>query len=115
MKNTIQTSLIVIVIITLSSFTQVAELDYAGTYGVSENDNSKIELTLNKDKTFTYKDLSNSAKPIDVKGNWEVKNNKIILKDYESECSFHSKWKISKDGKLAESRKGLTFYSLIKK
>ena len=115
MKKTTQTSLIIILILTLCSFTQVAELDYTGAYGVSENDPSRIELRLNKDKTFTYQDLSNSAKPINIKGNWEMQHNKVILKNYESEFDFHTKWKITNEGKVAKSRKGLTFYSLVKK
>lgn len=115
MRKIIQAPFIVIILLTLFSFTGITELDFVGTYGVSENDPARIELTLNKDKTFTYKDLSNPAKPIDVKGNWSVKNNEILLKNYDSEFSFHTKWKIMKDGMVAKSRKGMTFYTLIKK
>jgi len=115
MKKLIKIPFIIIILLTLFSFTQITDLDLIGTYGVSENDPARIELTLNKDKTFTYKDLSNAAKQIDVKGNWEVKNNKILLKDYDSEFSFHTKWKISKDGMVAKSRKQMTFYTLGKK
>ena len=115
MRKIIQAPFIVIILLTLFSFTGITELDFVGTYGVSENDPARIELTLNKDKTFTYKDLSNPAKPIDVKGSWSVKNNEILLKNYDSEFSFHTKWKIMKDGMVAKSRKGMTFYTLIKK
>lgn len=115
MRKIIQTPFIVIILLTLFSFTGITELDFIGTYGVSENDSARIELTLNKDKTFTYKDLSNPDKQIDVKGNWSAKNNEILLENYDSEFSFHSKWKIIKDGMVAKSRKGMTFYTLIKK
>jgi hypothetical protein len=115
MKKLINTPFSVILLLTLFSFTQITELDFVGTYGVSENDPARIELRLNKDKTFTYKDLSNSDKQIDVKGNWEAKNNEILLKNYDSEFSFHTKWKISEEGMVAKSRKGMTFYTLVKK
>ncbi len=102
-------------LLTLFSFTRISELDFVGIYGVSENDPSRIELRLNLDKTFTYQDFSDPVKQITVKGNWEVKNKKIFLKDYDSEFSFHSMWKIMKDGMVAKSRKGMNFYTLVKK
>jgi hypothetical protein len=114
MKKLIKTPFIVILLLTLFSFTRITELDFVGTYGASENDPARIELRLNKDKTFTYKDLSNPDKQIDVKGNWEAKNNEILLKNYDLEFSFHTKWKISEDGMIAKSRKGMTFYTLGK-
>lgn len=115
MRKIFRTPFIVIILLALFSFTGITELDFVGTYGVSENDPARIELTLNKDKTFTYKDLSNPVKQIDVKGNWSVKNNEVLLKNYDSEFSFHTKWKIIKDGMVTKSRKGMTFYTLIKK
>lgn len=115
MKRIIQTSLIAGALLTLFSFTNSAELDFAGTYGVSVKDRVEIELQLNEDKTFAYKDLSNPSKPINVKGDWTVKNNTILLQNYDSEFSFHLKWKIVKDGMVAKSRNGLAFYSLSRK
>jgi hypothetical protein len=115
MKKIILTPFILIILLTLFSFTTPNELDFVGTYGVSENDPASIELTLNKNKTFTYMDLSNPNEQLNVTGDWEVKNNKILLKNYTSEFAFHTKWKILKEGMVAKSRKGMTFYTLVKK
>jgi hypothetical protein len=115
MKKIIQTTFITGVLLTLFSFTIKSEFNFAGTYGVTANDPSAIELKLNEDKSFTFKDFSNPEKQIDVKGNWEIKNNQVHLKNYNSEFSFHTKWKILNDGTVAKSRKGLTFYTLCKK
>ncbi|MDB4160775.1 hypothetical protein N9772_00225 [Bacteroidia bacterium] len=114
MKKIIQTSIIAILLFTLFSFSRPTELDFIGTYGVSENDPAKIELTLNKDNTFTYQDLSNSSKQINIRGNWEAKNNTIFLKNAESAFPFHHKWEITQKGAIAKSRKGVSFYTLHK-
>ena len=99
----------------LSSFTNDSDLNFVGTYGISEDDPAKIELILNTDKTFSYTDFSNRKKKVDVKGTYEVQNNTVFLKDYNSDVSFHTKWKITNNGKVAKSRKGITFYSLLRK
>lgn len=114
MKNYIKTLLFLGLILSLSSFTESGTSNFVGTYGVSENNPAGIELVLNEDNTFTYKDFSNKAKPIDVGGKWELKNNKILLKNTSTNISFHNKWRITKDGKFAKSRKGLAYYSLLK-
>lgn len=98
----------------LTSFTNTPTYNFIGTYGVSEGNPNVIELTLNEDNTFTYKDFSNSEKQIDVKGNWTAKNGIITLTNHSSAFSFHDKWKIKMDGKVAKSRKGMTFYTLMK-
>ena len=115
MKKNIQTSFIAALLLTLSSFVNSTPTEFTGVYGVSENDPSQIELTLNEDKTFSYKDFSNPSKKIDVNGNWELKNKHIHFINYSSVYSFHSKWKIVDHGKVAKSRKGITFYTLVKK
>ena len=115
MKKLIATTFFITALLTFLSFTNIAEYDITGTYGVSKNDPSKIELTLNRDNTFAYQDFSNSNKKIDVTGNWEVKNKHIVLNNYSSEFSFHHSWKIVKNGLVVKSRKGMTFYTLIKK
>ena len=89
--------------------------DFALVYLKNDESTHEIELTLNKDKTFTYQDLSNSSKQINVRGNWEVKNNTIFLKNAESAFPFHHKWKITQKGTVAKSRKGMSFYTLHKK
>ena len=115
MKKYVLTTLMAALFISLSSFVQSIETEYSGVYGSSENDPTVIQLTLNKDKTFSYKDFSNPAKKINVTGNWALKNKHVHLIDFESEYSFHSKWKILNEGNVAKSRKGLTFYTLSKK
>ena len=101
-------------LLVLMSFSQAPTYSFIGTYGVSENNPNVIELTLNEDHTFTYKDFSNPERKIDVQGSWEAKNDVITLTNYTSNFSFHNKWKIKMDGKVAKSRKGMTFYTLMK-
>lgn len=115
MKTIFPSTLIIGILFAISSFTKPDETGLTGTYGVSENDPAQIELILNKDHTFTYQDLSNPDKNINVSGNWSFKNNQIILKDDRSELSFNDKWKIINDGTIAKSRKGMTFYTLRKR
>lgn len=114
MKKLIQTTFITGVLFALFAFSFPSASIFVGTYGVSANDPAVIELKLNEDMTFTFKDLSNPAKQIDTKGQWEIKNDVILLKKHDSEFPFHTKWKIMNDGKVAKSRKGLTFYTLSK-
>ena len=114
MKSTIKASFLIFTAFFLFSFTQNSVLDYVGTYGVTDNDPSQIELVLNKDFTFTYTDLSSSSRPIKAKGKWILKNKRVYLLN-RTDFVFHTKWKFSKDGKTAKSRKGLTYYSLAKK
>lgn len=114
MQKLIKSLSVAAFLLVLMSFTNAPNTDFIGTYGVSDSNPNKIELTLNADQTFTYKDFSNSEKQIDVQGNWEAKNDVIVLKNYTSAFSFHNKWKIKMDGKVAKSRKGMTFYRLVK-
>jgi len=88
--------------------------EFIGVYGVCEQDPSAIQLTLNADQTFTYRDHSNPNNRIDVQGNWEIKKDHVVLTNYTSDYSFHTKWKIDQNGKVAKSRKGMTWYTLGK-
>ena len=99
----------------LVAFTDVKDISYAGTYGVSENDPSAIELTIHEDHTFSYQDFSNANKQIKTSGTWTNHKNTIELKSNSPEIKFHSKWKIVDGGESAKSRMGLTFYTLRKK
>ncbi|MES2515785.1 MAG: hypothetical protein V4580_16650 [Bacteroidota bacterium] len=114
MKNLFNLSLAIVILATLS-FTTVSEPGFIGTYGVSKDDPSHIELKLNKDHTFSYQDFSVPSKKINVVGNWELKHNYVILKTADTKVSFHHKWKFNADGSTAKSRNGLTFYTLEKR
>lgn len=114
MQKIIKTLLFTAFLLGLMSFTTATNADVIGTYGVGADNPNTIELVLNADNTFTYKDFSDAQKPIDVQGNWEIKRDVIVLKNYTSNFSFHNKWKIKMDGKVAKSRKGMTFYRLVK-
>lgn len=85
------------------------------TFGVSENDPSQIELKLHDNFTFSYQDLSNSTNAIYTQGKYSVKNETIFLDAVNNTVDFHSKWKLSDDGTIAKSRKGMCFYRLMKK
>lgn len=97
------------------AFTEMPVSNFTGIYEVSANDPSQIKLVLNDDHSFSYQDYSNSDYKIEVDGKWEFKNNTIKLICNDSDLKFHSKWKISDDGQVAKSRKGMTFYSLRRK
>jgi hypothetical protein len=86
-----------------------------GVYGVCNcgtESSAKIELTINDDLTFHYFDNYNPAKVIDIKGNWILDGNTILLKDYKSDFSIHNKWQIDNNEKCLRSRKGLEFTRL---
>ncbi len=85
-----------------------------GTYGISKNDKAKVGLTIKEDKTFSYRYYSGMNKLTEAQGKWEMKNGKVILTDFPSDLSFHTKWKITDNGMVAKSRKGLNFYRFVK-
>ena len=98
----------------MSSFIYKDTIEYIGTYEVSESDPSQIKLTINRDHTFYYQDFSINDKKIVVKGTWTLQGKRIILHGSNSEKKYHNVWTISEDGKVAKSRKGLTFYKICK-
>ena len=104
-----------VVLCAIYSFTPVSNSSIYGVYGVSENDPSSIELTINKDQTFSFIDNSNPNKQINVSGKWEQKGRYIVLENDEYAHSFHQKWRVVKNGEVAKSRKGMTFYTISKK
>ncbi len=80
-----------------------------GTYGVCSfaglDENAyKIEITLNDDHSFRYID-NTARKPINTKGTWEMKGNKVVLTEIEGRNGITKKWTI--DDKCLRSRKGL--------
>ena len=68
------------------AFTDNADNKIIGTYGVSENDPSQIELIINDDFSFTYHDFSNEKQSIQVYGTWNLKNNAIILHSNQADA-----------------------------
>lgn len=114
MTKLIKLSTLFTALVFLLSFTSKSTNEITGTYSVPDSDPSNIKLTINADNTFTYQDYSIQSKKISVKGNWTMKGKKVVLKDYSSDYKFHTVWNIVENGKVAKSRKGLTFYRLIK-
>ncbi|MGL5888967.1 MAG: hypothetical protein ACRC3B_03740 [Bacteroidia bacterium] len=107
-----------IISLALMSFTGSEPAEKAafktGTYSTCSCDDYsekslKFGLTLNNDSTFHYFDYSNSANKIDIRGNWVLSKNKILLKDYPANSSLESKWVIDNNGKCLKSNSGLSF------
>lgn len=112
--STLRTPILCMFIVVLSSFSGRDDEEFIGTYGVSETDPSRIELTLNTDHTFLFEDHSNPENKINVNGEWMAKGNKVILSGNNSTVKFHDTWTFTEQGQVAKSRKGLTFYRLCK-
>lgn len=108
----IRTSILIFPLFLLSFMP--AKDSVVGTYSVSESDPTEIFLTLNSDHSFHFINNSNESKPLDIKGNWTLKNNAVILESEDLQGDFHKKWKISKNGTSAKSRKGFYFMTLCK-
>lgn len=88
--------------------------EFIGTYRVALSDPSQITLTIYADQTFHYQDFSIPNKKIAVTGTWKQQGGEIRLQGSNSEYKFHDVWAFDKNGQVATSRKGLTFYSLCK-
>jgi hypothetical protein len=114
MKTIIKFSILLFVFTLNVAFTYKANPSCIGVYGVSEEDSSQIQLTLNADNTFKYQDFYDSKHKISTSGNWVQKGNKIILKSSELQLKFHHVWTLSDNGNQVKSRKGLFYYNLCK-
>lgn len=101
-------------VVLLSSFTKNDFKLPIGTYSVSDSDHSQIKLILNADYTFYYQDFSLPEKKIVIHGNWILKRKNVRLISKDSKVKFHSNWKFNKNGQVAKSQKGLSFYTLRK-
>lgn len=115
MTKTIKLLTTLTAIILMLSFTEKNTVEFIGTYGVSDSDPSQIKLTINSDHSFYYQDFSISDKKIIVNGNWTLDGKKIVLSSNKPVRKFHNVWTFEKNGQIAKSRKGLTFYRLGKK
>ncbi len=96
------------------SFTNKHSFSFTGTYSVSLSDTLQIKLIIKADDTFDYYDFSNSENKIVVMGNWKLRNGKLELKNDDELIKFPNVWTFVKNGQVAKSRKGLTFYRLCK-
>lgn len=113
--KTLRNILILIFAFGLFSFKHPNSTVKVGTYGICNNTgNVKVELTLNKDNTFTYYNNSNPRNIVEVKGNWVQKNNQINLINFNSAAKIPSKWIIDKNNLCIKSRKGLEFSRICK-
>lgn len=99
----------------LSGFTNNTNIGLSATYGVCNDDPSHIELKLSDDYTFTYQDHSRKDLKLNINGTYTKRKNEILLTSSKGITHFHNRWKISKNGQKAKSRKGLSYYTLIKK
>jgi hypothetical protein len=115
MKKLISVTIFAACLLFLSAF-RMAPIapDFIGTYGVSADDPANISLSLHENHTFTYRDFSNPNQKIDVAGTWELHGKAIVLRASHSAPKFHTVWRFSRQGAVATSRKGMTFYSLCK-
>lgn len=114
MTKTINTLTLIVTLLLMSSFTKKQADFFIGTYSTSASDPSQIKLIINSDHTFYYQDFSIASNKIICSGKWEQRNTKIFLIDEKSKGKFHNIWSFKNNGGKAKSRKGITFYSLIK-
>lgn len=114
MKIISQSILALFMIILFSAFAEDEQKGIKVTYGASDSNPAQIELKLNEDMSFSYQDFSVASDKIQLKGSYEIQNKKIILQAEDGSRDFHRKWKISKDGTKARSRKAMLFYTLTR-
>ncbi|MFZ6052586.1 hypothetical protein [Halocola ammonii] len=114
MKNVLKFSMAAFAIALSVAFTTTSNDGLEITYGVSEDDPSQIELQLNSNFEFTYQDFSDPNQKIMTAGTYTLDKNTVVLSAKSDVIKFHDKWKLSDDMKTAKSRKGMTFYTLMK-
>ena len=106
-----------LVVLTIMSFSNksVPGKVVVGTYGICDCDDSdytKFNLTIHDDNTFHYYRNDDPAHATDVKGQWEMKGNTIVLKDYVSDNPIHDKWTFDQNEACLKSRKGFEWTRL---
>jgi hypothetical protein len=114
MTKTINTLALVVTLVLMTSVTNKQADFFIGTYSTTAADPSQIKLIINSDHTFYYQDFSIAAKKIICSGIWEQRNTKVFLTDEKNNGKFHAVWTFKNNGEKAKSRKGFTFYSLVK-
>ena len=86
-----------------------------GTYGVcgcNADASGAVELKLNADHTYSYKNTSDSNHPVEVQGSWNAKGGSIQLSGIPANQPVPSKWKLDKNGKCLKGRTGMMFLRL---
>jgi hypothetical protein len=114
MKITIKILMLVTLFVLSSSFTHSSQNSFIGTFGVMASNPSQIKLVLNADHTFYYQDFSVSTQKIIVDGKWTLKGKNVLLQTSNTNKRFHNVWSFEKNGTVAKSRKGLTYYRLCR-
>jgi hypothetical protein len=99
-------SLLSLLMASFNGITPTQEKGIEASYG-----DEKVQLVLEDDFSFHYKDLCNSKK-IDVSGTYEIDGNKVHLSATDKSASFHDTWKLLNNQQVAKSRKGLLFMRL---
>ena len=117
----IQKSLLLLALLGVMSFTDVPDNDEVIletiTYSTCSCEEApstapRVALTINPDHTFHYLNASDSAHPVDQKGDWVMQGKNIVLKADNSKSNFHKTWKLDKNRSCVVSRKGLNFIRL---
>jgi len=114
MKKSIKFLTLLLAMAFLSAFTDLNSNAYIETFGVSSTDPAQIKLTINSNHTFYYQDYSVSTQKIVVNGSWTLKRGKMILTSSKRVKKFRHVWTFARDGQVAKSRKGFTFYRLLR-
>ena len=114
MKTSINSLVLLTLFVLYSSFTCSTQNSFIGTFGVTALNPSQIKLTLNGDYTFYYQDFSVSTQKIIVDGKWTLKGKNVLLQTSNTNKRFHNVWSFEKNGTVAKSRKGLTYYRLCR-
>lgn len=81
-----------------------------GTFG--GNGRNAPQITLQQNGSFNYLDLTNPNKKINTNGTYEIKQNTLVLSNYQSENNIENEWKIVNDGNCLKARKNFAFYTL---
>lgn len=88
-----------------------------GTYSVCDcetQDKPKVsvELKLNDDNTFNYIDNTVADKKVNIIGQWKMRGDRIVLKEYGQPLKIHDVWHVARDRNCIKSRKGMEWRRL---
>lgn len=73
----------------------------------------QVELTLNPDHTFYYRNAADPGRKLEINGHWTMQGKRVVLTDASNaKTRFHSSWKLDKNQTCIVSRKGLNFIRL---